>query len=136
MRVGHRQVANRAIVENRALCIPNDFCAYPEALGLAREGELNLEPIARSVTEDRQGIEDHPMLTDARDEGWEHLFITDECRVEGYRNERLASSARSHALEATGSGFAGQETHRRAEAPSRADSKLLGGTPSFAANLV
>lgn len=136
MSVGHRQVANRAIVENRALCVPNDFCAYPEELGLAREGELNLEPIARSVTEDRQGIEDHPMLADARDEGGQHLLITDECRVEGDRNERLASSARSHALEATGSGFAGQETHRSADAPSRANPKLLGGALSVAANLV
>ena len=136
MRVGHRQETNRAIVEESAPRIPNHFGADPEQLWFAREGELDLKPVAAPVGEDRQRIENHPVLADASHESGKHFLVAYERGIEGHGTERLTMSAGSHELEATGSGFAGQETHGNGNAPYRSDSKVIGAARRLPTNLV
>ena len=96
MGVGHRQEANGGIVEQQARRIANDFCADPERLRLAREGELNLQLVATAVAQDRQGIEEQSLLADAGHKRGQDLIVSDQLRIERDRNQSLTMRAKQH----------------------------------------
>ena len=96
MAIGHRKEANGGIVEQKAMGVANDFGADPQGVGLAREGESNLQSIAAAVAQDRERVEDQSLLADAGYERWKHLVVGDELRVECDRNQSLTVRAKQH----------------------------------------
>lgn len=96
MAIGHRKEANGGIVEQKAMGVANDFGADPQGVGLAREGESDLQSIAAAVAQDRERVEDQSLLADAGYERWKHLVVGDELRVECDRNQSLTVRAKQH----------------------------------------
>jgi hypothetical protein len=96
MAIGHRKEANGGIVEQKAMGVANDFGADPQGVGLAREGESDLQSIAAAVAQDRERVEYQSLLADAGYERWKHLVVGDELRVECDRNQSLTVRAKQH----------------------------------------
>ena len=96
MAVGHRQEANGGVVEQRAMRIADDFGADPQWVGLAREGESNLQSIAASVARDRERVEKQSVLADAGHERRQHFVVGCELSVERHRNVRVTVSTEQH----------------------------------------
>ena len=96
MTFGHRKEANGGIVEQEAMGVANDFGADPQGVGLAREGESNLQSIAAAVAQNRERVEDQSLLADAGYERGKHLVVGDEFRVKCDWNQSLTVRARRH----------------------------------------
>lgn len=96
MAVGHCQEANGGIVEQRAMRIADDFGADPQWVGLAREGESNLQSIAASIARDRERVEQQSVLADTGHERRKHFVVGDELGIERHRNQSFTMRAKQH----------------------------------------